>query len=150
MQRSSVGTLVAVVAITCVLVYLLAETYYIKAWREVGSPQSDMERHDQLEAIYAALRQYKETNGEWPAALTEITDAYMDVLREQGLEDIVPFPPDDGRRRVEYYYPPSRGTVLLRSYGHWEAVRGWNLRRDPVRWEIDILGRRQEVPIPRT
>jgi hypothetical protein len=34
---------------------------------------------------------------------------------------------------------------MLRSHRHYESRRGWNLKFDPVAWEMDLDGRYAEV-----
>jgi len=117
---------------------LLFYFYYLEAWQSVYSCQLDQVRYEQLKHVYKECLTYRASHGHWPTS-----KEFVGIIRKK-------WPPAEfpltGPNRVEYYNPP-KGGVLLRSYGHKEATKGWNLRLDDIYWEVDIRGQVHYRPI---
>jgi hypothetical protein len=151
-QRTALIVLAVVVWSAAIL--LLWRIYYIEAWGAVSSSSLDQRRYGQLRTLYEALEDYREKSGEWPPDLEAVRGRYLELWyednpwdRDRSPQDVVEakrplvgFPLLTGPHRVEYFNPPLGGQVLLRSYGHLEGTRGWDLRRDPVTMDLHVRG----------
>lgn len=121
--------------VVCVLP-VLAFTYWLAGWGAHLSedPVALME----LRVLLDAIKTYRAQTGEFPPDLASVRDRRPDVR----------LPEASGPRRVEYIPPAGDDAgVVLRSYGHVEPRAGWNLRHDPVVWELDWQGKRRISPV---
>lgn len=128
---------VLVASVIVATIASVAYMYWYVGWAKTRSSGRDQERYCVITRVVQAINAYRSETGTYPHDIET-------VIR---LNPELPKFETTGANRLEYLGPEkAQEGVVLRSYGHKDNHKGWNLKYDNVIWEISADGQMRMKP----